>query len=183
MSDHDPGAGDLPSAGGPVGEPPTVPLPAVPPDGWATTPDPAAQPLQDSATPTGPQAQAPGAPPTEPYWGATPGYSPPVAYGAPGHQQPYMVAPVNPFQSRATTVLVLGIVGIVACQLVAPVAWIQGNSLKGDAEAAGWPEPDMAKIGRILGIVGSALLAIFGMFFVVYLILAFVALGATATGG
>lgn len=62
--------------------------------------------------------------------------------------------------NRPTIILVLGILGVVCCGLLAPVAWIMGSSeLKairaGSASAAG---EGLAKAGMILGIIGSVLL-------------------------
>jgi hypothetical protein len=85
----------------------------------------------------------------------------------------------NPYDDRATPVLIIGIVGLTFCQLVAPAAWVMGSRLKTEAEAAGFPEPGMGKAGRILGIVGSVLMAILVLFMVVM----FVAAMATAGTG
>lgn len=62
--------------------------------------------------------------------------------------------------NRPTIALVLGIVGVVCCGLVAPVAWFMGSAeLKairaGSAPAAG---EGLAKAGMILGIIGTVLL-------------------------
>ena len=92
-------------------------------------------------------------------YGAPPqfGQAPYQAYGQP----PYpTTGSLNPFDSRGTTILILGILGLVLCQLLAPVAWIMGRTLQRDAEAAGWPEPTTGKAGRICGIIGTAILAI-----------------------
>ena len=64
--------------------------------------------------------------------------------------------------SRPTIALVLGILGVVCCGLVAPVAWFMGSAeLKairaGSAPAAG---EGLAKAGMILGIVGTVLLLV-----------------------
>lgn len=71
--------------------------------------------------------------------------------------------------SRATTALVLGILGFVCCQLCAPFAWYMGNQeLKaiksGQAPAAG---QGFATAGQILGIIGTIFLlfAILWIFF------------------
>ena len=58
-----------------------------------------------------------------------------------------------------TTILVLGIVGLVLCNLVAPFAWIMGNNAL--ANAGSYPESDlsMIKVGRVLGIIGTCLIA------------------------
>jgi hypothetical protein len=63
--------------------------------------------------------------------------------------------------SNATAVMVLGIVGIFF-NIVAPVAWVLGNQ-ELEAIRAGRRPPEgesNAKVGRILGIVGTALLAV-----------------------
>lgn len=64
--------------------------------------------------------------------------------------------------SQAVTALVLGIVGIVCCQLCAPVAWYMGGQelkavREGRAPIAG---EGMAKAGQILGIIGTILLVL-----------------------
>jgi hypothetical protein len=61
---------------------------------------------------------------------------------------------------RGTMLLVLGILSIVCCALLGPVAWIMGKSdlakIKSGEIA---PEAEqMTKIGMILGIVGTVLL-------------------------
>jgi hypothetical protein len=66
----------------------------------------------------------------------------------------------NPYESRSTTVLVMGILGLVLCQVLGPVAWVMGNNLKREAQAAGYPEPGQAKAGRICGIVATAMLVL-----------------------
>ena len=71
---------------------------------------------------------------------------------------------------RATTVLVLGIVGLVYCGICSVIAWIFGNEdlrkmREGRMDMAGY---DTTNIGRILGIVGTILWIIgiigYGMF-------------------
>lgn len=69
--------------------------------------------------------------------------------------------------SRATTALVLGILGFVCCQLCAPFAWYIGNQeLKAiRAGASSMAGEGSAKAGMILGIIGSALL-VFGLIWI-----------------
>lgn len=65
-----------------------------------------------------------------------------------------------PEQSRATTVLVLGILGIVVCSILAPIAWYLGNE-EVRAIDAGRRDPtnrSTANAGRILGIIGTVLI-------------------------
>ncbi len=62
--------------------------------------------------------------------------------------------------SQATTALIVGIVAIVCCQLAAPFAWYLGNK-ELQLIAAGQSSPagqGTAQAGKILGMVGSALL-------------------------
>ena len=64
--------------------------------------------------------------------------------------------------NRPTIALILGILGIVCCGLLAPVAWYIGSQeLKaiaaGAAPAAG---EGLSKAGMILGIIGTVLLAL-----------------------
>ncbi|HEY3528918.1 MAG TPA: DUF4190 domain-containing protein [Nocardioides sp.] len=92
-----------------------------------------------------------------------PGYGPP-AYGGYG--------PPSPNHPQATTVLVLGILGIVICGFVAPFAWVIGNRVVREIDAAGgrWGGRTEANVGRILGIVGSALLILGAVFIGVFVL-------------
>lgn len=96
--------------------------------------------------------------------------SPGQPYGAPNYGSPQiqfgMTAP-NPFESRGTTTLVLGLIaligGLVACGvplLLGPVAWITGNGVRRDARTAGHPEPGNNKGGRICGIIATVVLVL-----------------------
>jgi uncharacterized Tic20 family protein len=76
-----------------------------------------------------------------------------------------------PEASQATTVLVLGIIGIVLCQLLGPVAWVMGNNELAAIDA-GRRAPEnrgTANAGRILGIISTVLLAI-GVLIIVLLV-------------
>ena len=90
---------------------------------------------------------------------------PPPGYGQPGYGAYPPPAPNHP---RATTVLVLGILGIVVCGLIGPFAWSMGNGVVREIDASGgrWGGRTEANVGRILGIVSSVLL-ILGIVFVV----------------
>lgn len=63
---------------------------------------------------------------------------------------------------QATMVLILGILGLVICSVLAPIAWVMGNRAVREIDAS--PQPmagrGEANAGRILGIVGTVLLAI-----------------------
>ena len=78
----------------------------------------------------------------------------------PMSSMPPPAPPSSKGSSRATTALILGILGFVCCQLCAPFAWYMGNqevkAIKaGTAPAAG---QGLAMAGMILGIIGSVLL-------------------------
>ncbi|HEV3074325.1 MAG TPA: DUF4190 domain-containing protein [Thermoanaerobaculia bacterium] len=91
--------------------------------------------------------------------------------------QPLYPPPAPPASASASreavTALVLGILGIVCCGFLAPVAWYLGqNELRairlGQASAAG---EGMAMAGKILGMIGTALLIvglIFGLLWTLF---------------
>lgn len=62
--------------------------------------------------------------------------------------------------SRPIVVLVLGILGITTCALLAPMAWIWGAEYERDCERRGEKPEATAVVGRILGMVGTALFAL-----------------------
>lgn len=67
-----------------------------------------------------------------------------------------------PEASQATTVLVLGILGIVICGVLGPFAWVMGNR-ELQAIDSGMRPPEnrsTANAGRILGIIGTVILGI-----------------------
>lgn len=67
-----------------------------------------------------------------------------------------------PEASQATTILVLGILGLIICGVLAPVAWIMGkNELEAIDSGRRPPENrGTANAGRILGIIGTVLIGI-----------------------
>jgi hypothetical protein len=60
---------------------------------------------------------------------------------------------------KGTTVLVLGILGLVVCGLIGPFAWAQGNNALAeiDRNPMAYSNRSTVQIGRILGIVGTCL--------------------------
>jgi hypothetical protein len=65
-----------------------------------------------------------------------------------------------PKSSRATTSLVLGILGFLCCQLCAPFAWYMGKQELAAIRAGTSPASGegSAKAGMILGLIGTILL-------------------------
>lgn len=104
--------------------------------------------------------------PPEP-WPAHPGYAPP------------------PEHPRATTVLVLGILGLVLCGILAPFAWVMGKSTLEEIDSSGgrWGGRSSANTGYILGIVGSVMLGLALLMVVGYLLLMLVLFGSMAASG
>jgi hypothetical protein len=86
--------------------------------------------------------------------------------------EPYPPSPEAPptKESRATLILVLGIVSIVCCQLLAPVAWYLGNQELKDIRAGyvSMENEGIAKAGMILGIIGTILLGL-GLLWIIFL--------------
>jgi hypothetical protein len=146
--------------------------------------------------PTEPILGEPGSEPTRPIYGRPgqdqpgdqpPGYGqqpppygpggyPPSAYPPPG----YGYAP--PEHPRAMTSLVLGIVGLVICQVLSPFAWVIGKKAVNeiDASQGRLGGRGSAQAGYILGIVGTVLLCLGAVVFVIWLVL-LVAIGTSAT--
>ena len=75
---------------------------------------------------------------------------------------PGIGAPQESASSQAITALILGILGLIMCQLLGPFAWyLGGQELRAIRErrapAAG---ESLASIGRILGIIATVLMII-----------------------
>jgi hypothetical protein len=72
---------------------------------------------------------------------------------------------------NGTTVLVLGILSLVVCQILGPFAWKMGNTALREMDA----RPDLVysnrgniTAGRIIGIISTALLGLGVFFFVIW---------------
>lgn len=82
--------------------------------------------------------------------------------------------------SQATTILVLGILSLVVCQILGPIAWVMGNNELASIDAGRRPPQNRgtAQAGRILGII-STVLMIIGVVFLIALL--FIGLVASTT--
>ena len=91
-------------------------------------------------------------------YGSTPPPPPPPPMGGPG-------AVDHP---KGMTILVLGILSLVCCSPLGIAAWLMGNSaLKEiDAQPGRYGNRQIVQIGRILGIIGTILLALTVIWFV-----------------
>lgn len=67
-----------------------------------------------------------------------------------------------PEDSQATTILVLGILSLVLCQILGPFAWVMGNNELAGIDAGRRPPQNRgtAQAGRILGIISTVLMII-----------------------
>jgi hypothetical protein len=123
-------------------------------------------------------------PPTAPPGAAYPGQQHPNPYAAhPYGAQPwggFAIAP--PDHPQTTTILVLGIIGIVACQVTAPFAWVMGRRALAEIDQSGGQVGgrSQVQVGYILGIVGSVLLGIAVLVLVVYAVLAIALVAGTS---
>ena len=144
------------------GQPGTPDPPGPTPEGAPQSPAPG--PDQPASGPeSGPPPQ--GAPPA---YGQQPLY-PPAPYGYP----PQPVAYALPNAPGAVPALVLGIIGIVLCQVCGPFAWWQGKQAE-DAIAAApgsYGGKGLATAGKILGIVGTVLLGFWILFAIGYVLI------------
>jgi hypothetical protein len=108
--------------------------------------------------------------PNQPPYGGQPSYGPPGGYGAPAQNHP-----------RATTALILGILGIICCSIAAPFAWSIGKKAVSEIDASGGRlgGRGQAQAGYILGIIGTVLLILS----ILFLILAAVTGGISFEAG
>jgi hypothetical protein len=109
--------------------------------------------------------------PWQPSYPPAPGY-----YAQPSGYPSQQYAPDHP---RATTSLVLGILGVVLCQILAPFAWAMGKRTLDEIDASQGTVGGRgaAQAGYILGIVGTVLLALGVIFFVIWLVFAVAIIG------
>jgi hypothetical protein len=81
-----------------------------------------------------------------------------------GQGMPAYVPPQYVHASRATTVLVLGILSVMLCCVMGPIAWSMGNEELRRIDAGQAPDisRSSAVAGRICGIIGTAVLILCG---------------------
>jgi Domain of unknown function (DUF4190) len=107
----------------------------------------------------------------------------------PYQQQPYYQQPYYqqygppPDHPQATTALILGIIGMVLCQLLGPFAFVIGRKALREIDASGGTLGGRgnAQVGYVLGIVSMVLLAVYAVIAVVYVIIFAVAVSSTST--
>ena len=116
-------------------------------------------------------------------YGPPPGYGPPAGYRPPpgyGYPPYGFTGPDHP---KATTSLVLGILGVVLCQVLAPFALVTGRRTLAeiDASQGRWGGRGAAQAGYVLGIVGTVILGLAVVGVLLYLVLAVLLFAGAAT--
>lgn len=120
--------------------------------------------MSDPTTPPPPPGDNSGGsnvPPPSNYGGSAP--PPPPAYGASGGG--YGAPQPHP---QGTTILVLGILSIVCCAPLGPVAWYMGNKAGKEVNAnpTAYSNGQSITIGKILGIIGTVLLILGAIYWI-----------------
>ena len=89
-----------------------------------------------------------------------------------------------PEHPKAQTSLILGILGLVLCQVVAPFAWSTGKKTVNEIDASGGRlgGRSQAQTGYVLGIVGTVILIAGAGLMVVYLVFIVLVFGVAASG-
>ena len=190
--DAPPGVGDetqpitgTPPAPPPGPSPPTPPY--DPPSGPGTVPppqNPYSNPDPDQSRPS-PYGGQPSPPPPNPYPAPNEYAAPQNPYGAPYH--PAYAGGGLPDHPSATTAMVLGIIGLVSIVLcggilliLSPFAWAMGAKAvrEIDASPGRYAGRDKAQGGKIMGIIGSVILAL-GVLAIIAFVVLVVAVGSS----
>ncbi|MFM7684468.1 MAG: DUF4190 domain-containing protein [Actinomycetota bacterium] len=99
---------------------------------------------------------------------------PPPPPGPPPYQNPYQPAyQTGADHPNGTTILVLGILSLVVCGLLGPVAWVMGNNAirEMDAQSAvNFRNRGNVTAGRICGIIGTVFLVLSVLMIVFFLV-------------
>lgn len=103
-------------------------------------------------------------PPPPPFGGGAPGVPPGYGnLGGPSREHP-----------DGTTVLILGILGIAVCGLLSPIAWVKGGQARREMAAqpnVTWSNQSSVTAGWICGIVGTVLIGLALLAFLLFVVL------------
>ncbi|WP_405160160.1 DUF4190 domain-containing protein [Nocardia sp. NBC_01499] len=96
-----------------------------------------------------------------------PPQQPPYGYPAYGAYGPPQEHP------QATIILILGILSLVFCQIIGPVAWVMGKRALNEIDASGGALGGRSNVmvGYICGIIASVLIIISLLFIALFLVL------------
>jgi hypothetical protein len=178
-----PDGSQTPQYPGPGSEPPSNPYGSAETSSYGTPP---------THSPYG----APGEPPTQPYaaqphdqpgqppYGQAPYGQPgqpgqPSGYGAYG--QGYATPPPHPSSTTAMVLGLVSLIGLFICVVpivMAPFAWVTGGRVVKaiDAEPGRWSGREQAQAGRIMGMIGTAILVLIVLAIIGFVVL-FAAVG------
>lgn len=147
-----------------------------------------------STDPFGPQPPSRGPiQPNGPYSPSMPPAAPPMPPMPPGYQPMAPGYSANPYGAggypaeypNGTTILLLGILGLIVCQVLSPIAWVMGhNARKAIASTPGVQYSNQGSVtaGWVMGIIGTVLLILTVVLFVVFILIGIAAAGSTTTG-
>lgn len=104
-----------------------------------------------------------------PAYGQQPAYGPQPTYGESAYRQPGYGAYVPPNHPKATTALVLGIIGVVLCPFVGIAGFVIGGRVRREIAAAPgqWGGHGLATAGWVLGIISI----VYASLLLVYLVI------------
>jgi uncharacterized membrane protein YjgN (DUF898 family) len=108
-------------------------------------------------------------------------YPPPPQYGPSSGYPAYGPPPDHP---QAITVMILGILSLVLCQIIGPVAWVMGKKALNEIDASGGAIGGRSSVmaGYICGMIASILLILTILFIILMVVLAAIgALGSTSS--
>jgi len=79
-----------------------------------------------------------------------------VPYAPPQYPPPQYAPPqVAPSDNEATTIFVYGLLGLMVCAFLAPVAWMKGSTYRATCRVMEVQPNGLATAGWVLGIVGT----------------------------
>jgi hypothetical protein len=142
--------------------------PARPPGPYA---EPMTTPPGDAEQPQDPYGPPPGGSSAQPPYGQQPGYG---QYGQPYPPPGFPPGGYVQDHPKATTSMVLGILGVVICSFVAPFAWRVGKRTLDEIDRSNGQlgGRGQAQAGYVLGIIGTVLLGLALLFVVLVVVLA-----------
>ncbi|WP_062993344.1 DUF4190 domain-containing protein [Nocardia anaemiae] len=105
-------------------------------------------------------------------------YPPPPQYGSPYGYPAYGPPQDHP---QAVTIMILGILGLLMCQVLGPIAWVMGKKALNEIDASGGAIGGRGSVqaGYICGIIASILLILTLAF--VIIIAVFAVIGASSS--
>ncbi|MFJ4658565.1 hypothetical protein ACIP5Y_45460 [Nocardia sp. NPDC088792] len=103
-----------------------------------------------------------------------PGYPPAGGYGRPGYPPAGYFGAPPPDHPQATTILIVGILSVVLCQILGPVAWVMGRRARDEIDASngGIGGRTLVTVGYVCGIVATCLLLLYVTIFVIAILAA-----------